>query len=82
MSRHPDEATGKQPKLPVIEALDTLLSLTFLVLAASIGWYASGMSGNNGRDLLWYSALLGAYGIWRAIRSVIRQRRSKEDKQE
>ncbi len=82
MSRHPDEVTGKQRQLPVIKALDALLSLTFLALAASIGWYASGMSSHNRGELLWYSALLGAYGIWRAIRSITRQRRSEVDKQE
>lgn len=56
-------------------ALDALLSVTFLVLAAYIWYYAPTVSGNNGRDLLYFSILLGAYGIWRAIRSMIRHRR-------
>ncbi len=63
-------------------ALDALLSLTFLVLAAYIGFYASSVSGENGRELFYFSLLLGAYGIWRAIRSVInRRQRSKEEAQ-
>lgn len=56
-------------------ALDALLSVTFLVLAAYIGFYASSVSSENGRELFYFSLLLGAYGIWRAIRSVIRHRR-------
>jgi len=60
-------------------ALDALLSVTFLVLALYIGFYAPTVSGKNGQDLLWFSMLLGAYGIWRMIRSVIRYRRREED---
>lgn len=59
--------------------LDALLSVTFLVLAAYIGYYASSMSGKDGRDLFRFSMLLGAYGIWRAIRSVIRHRREADN---
>lgn len=60
-------------------ALDALLSVTFLVLAAYIGFYASRMNGADGRDLFWFSLLLGAYGIWRAIRSLIRHRQRDEE---
>ncbi|HHE07472.1 MAG TPA: hypothetical protein ENL01_00870 [Chlorobaculum parvum] len=74
MTRHPEKSPGDQRPQSLIKALDALLSVTFLGLAAYIAWYASEMTGKDGRDLLWYSALLGAYGIWRAIRSVIRQR--------
>jgi len=63
-------------------ALDALLSVTFLVLAAYIGLYASAVSGSNGRDLFLFSLLLGAYGIWRAIRSIIRYRQNSEDEED
>ncbi|MBN1928902.1 MAG: hypothetical protein JW764_05120 [Chlorobiaceae bacterium] len=79
MLRHPEESPGKKRPLPVVAALDALLSVTFLVLAAYIGLYASGMSGKEGRDLVWFSLLLGSYGIWRGIRSVIRHRRRQEE---
>ena len=76
-----DGAGGMQKKgrVTLMMALDGLLSVTFLVLALYIGLYAPTVSGKNGRDLFWFSILLGAYGIWRGIRSVIRQRRSQED---
>jgi hypothetical protein len=69
----------KKRRLPIMMALDALLSVTFLVLAAYIGFYASRMSGSDSRDLFWFSILLGAYGIWRTIRSVIRHRRREVD---
>jgi len=80
MPPHPElESPEKKHRSLVIPTLDALLSLTFLVLAAYIAWYASTMSGKDGRDLLWYSALLGAYGVWRAIRSVIRHRQNQQN---
>jgi hypothetical protein len=71
----------KKGRVTLMMALDALLSVTFLVLAAYIGFYAPTVSGKNGRDLLYFSALLGAYGIWRGIRSVIRHRRSQQDEE-
>jgi heme/copper-type cytochrome/quinol oxidase subunit 3 len=81
MTKRPDtgsdntERAQKKERLPIMMTLDALLSVAFLVLAAYIWYYAPAVSGNNGRDLLYFSILLGAYGIWRAIRSVIRHRR-------
>jgi hypothetical protein len=76
-----DDAGGARKKgfWSITIALDALLSVTFLVLAAYIGFYASTVGGDNGRDLFRFSLLLGAYGIWRAIRSVIRYRQRDEE---
>jgi len=82
MTRHPEKPPKKLRPQPFISALDALLSVTFLVLAAYIAWYASGMTGTDGRDLMLFSLLLGAYGIWRAIRSIIRYRQRQGDKQD
>jgi len=71
----------KKGRVTLMMALDALLSVTFLALAVYIGLYAPTVSGNNGRDLFWFSILLGAYGIWRGIRSVIRHRRSQQDEE-
>ncbi|RXK82741.1 hypothetical protein EST62_10215 [Chlorobaculum sp. 24CR] len=85
MTRTPDAdpdgavSSRKKGRLPITMALDALLSVTFLVLAAYIGFYASRMNGADGRDLFWFSLLLGAYGIWRAIRSLIRHRQRNEE---
>lgn len=80
MRRHPEPESSEKNRSPLlIPVLDALLSLTFLVLAAYIAWYASTMSGKDSRDLLWYSALLGAYGAWRAIRSVIRHSQNQQN---
>jgi hypothetical protein len=83
MKKKPDasvaEGEHNSGGFSITMALDALLSVTFLVLAAYIGFYASSMSGKNSRDLFWFSLLLGAYGIWRAIRSVIRHRQSQRD---
>ncbi len=69
----------KKRRFCVTMALDALLSVTFLVLAAYIGFYARSVDGDNGRDLFWFSMLLGSYGIWRGIRSMIRHRRREVD---
>jgi hypothetical protein len=69
-------------RVPLIMALDSLLSVTFLVLATYIWYYAPGVSGKNGHDLFWFSILLGAYGLWRAIRSVIRYRQKRMEEGE
>jgi hypothetical protein len=69
----------KKGRVTLMMALDALLSVTFLVLALYIGLYAPTVSGKNGHDLLYFSILLGAYGIWRGIRSGIRHRRREED---
>ncbi len=82
MTRHPEESPRDQRPQPLIAALDALLSVLFLVLATYIAWYASGMTGTDGRDLMLFSLLLGAYGIWRAIRSIIRHRQRQGDKQD
>jgi hypothetical protein len=74
-------AMQKKGRVTLMMALDALLSVTFLVLALYIGLYAPTVSGKNGRDLFWFSILLGAYGIWRGIRSVIRHRRSQQDEE-
>jgi hypothetical protein len=71
----------KKARLTLMMALDVLLSVTFLMLAGYIWYYAPNVSGNNGRDLFRFSILLGAYGIWRGIRSVIRHRRSRQDEE-
>lgn len=77
--RKDGERLEKKGVPPLTTVLDALLSVTFLVLAAYIGYYASSMSGKDERDLFRFSMLLGAYGVWRAIRSVIRHRRRDED---
>jgi hypothetical protein len=82
MKRNPEgngaEEAQKKGFFTVTMALDALLSVTFLVLAAYIWYYAPTVSGNNGRDLFYFSILLGSYGIWRVIRSVIHHRRREE----
>jgi len=83
MTKKPDDndnAGGRARKKgfwSITMALDALLSVTFLVLAAYIGLYTSTAGGDHGRDLFRFS-LLGAYGIWRAIRGVIRYRQKDE----
>jgi hypothetical protein len=85
MTGTPDDTSNgtrqaqKKGRLSITMVLDALLSVTFLVLAAYIGFYASAMTDKNGRDLFWFSILLGAYGVWRAIRSLIRHRRRDEE---
>ncbi|NTW52642.1 MAG: hypothetical protein HGB22_08645 [Chlorobiaceae bacterium] len=54
--------------------LDASLSVTFLVLAAYIAIYASRPGVADSRNLLYFSALMGAYGIWRTIRTGLKKR--------
>lgn len=61
-------------RLSIQGALNATLSLTFLVLAAYIGWYSTTVSGPDSTELRYFAALVGAYGIWRTARSVIRSR--------
>jgi hypothetical protein len=56
--------------IPVIVSM--ALSLTFIVLALYIAFLAFRMPGSKGNDLLYYAALVGAYGIWRMFKSLKR----------
>jgi len=67
---------GRRFSLAVV--LDAALSLTFLVLAAYIAIYASNVEGPDSRNLLYFAALMGSYGIWRTIRSYLKNRGQHE----
>lgn len=58
----------------VVGVLNALLSVTFLVLSAYIGWYSTLLAGRDSMELRYFAILVGAYGIWRMVRSVIRAR--------
>jgi hypothetical protein len=58
--------------------LNAALSVTFIVLAAYIAIYASKPGVPDSRNLLYFSALMGAYGIWRMIRTVLKNRAQNE----
>lgn len=76
MGKLPDKAGHRQGFLPPIaDVVNTLLSVTFLVLAAYIGWASTVVTGADGRELRWFALLVGAYGVWRMIRTVIRSRK-------
>lgn len=61
-------------RLSPANVLNGLLSLTFLVLAAYIGWASTLVATAERNDLRWFSALVGAYGVWRLVRTAIRAR--------
>lgn len=64
----------RTPRLTVAGVVSALLSLTFLVLAAYIWWSSTIVTGRDSTELRWFAALVGAYGIWRTVRTVIRSR--------
>jgi hypothetical protein len=70
-----DPKQGFRPS--IAGSINVLLSVTFLVLAAYIAWSSSLIAGRDGQELRWFAALVGAYGIWRAVRTVIRTRRDE-----
>jgi hypothetical protein len=72
MKSEPDPKQGFRPSFSGL--LNTLLSVTFLVLAAYIAWSSSLVPGRDGQELRWFAALVGAYGIWRGVRTVLKAR--------
>ncbi|MCE1273377.1 MAG: RTA1 domain-containing protein [Chlorobiaceae bacterium] len=61
-------------RLSVAGVISALLSLTFLVLAAYIWWSSTLLSGPDRTELRWFAALVGAYGIWRSVRTMLKNR--------
>ncbi|HWR01577.1 MAG TPA: hypothetical protein VN371_06900 [Chlorobaculum sp.] len=74
ISGHRNEKARSGRRLSITVILDASLSVTFLVLAAYIGIYASGPGVPDSRNLLYFATLMGAYGIWRTIRTGVRNR--------
>ncbi|NTU57682.1 MAG: hypothetical protein HGB00_01980 [Chlorobiaceae bacterium] len=74
MAEHPDDRHQPGGRISFARILDASLSVTFLVLAAYIAFYASKPGVPDSRNLLYFSALMGAYGIWRMIRTVLKNR--------
>jgi hypothetical protein len=73
--KNPDGYPGR--KLSVAGALSALLSVTFMVLAAYIGWSSTLVTGQEAIELRWFAVLVGAYGIWRMVRIVLRERQER-----
>lgn len=72
----PTDPDGHQHgfRLSVTGIVSTLLSLTFLVLAAYIWWSSTLLPGPDRTELRWFAALVGAYGIWRSVRTILKNR--------
>jgi hypothetical protein len=75
MPNKPTEAKGGV-RLSPANVLNALLSVTFLVLAAYIAWSSTLVATAERNDLRWFSALVGAYGVWRLVRTAIRARKN------
>lgn len=76
MSNDPAETKGSF-RLTATGVLNALLSLTFLVLAAYIAWSSTLVSAPERNELRWFAALVGAYGVWRLLRTAIRANREE-----
>ncbi len=72
-----EHAPEKRSRPSIAGMINGLLSVTFLVLAAYIAWSSSLVAGREGQELRWFAALVGAYGVWRALRTVIKARRGE-----
>ncbi|NTV03013.1 MAG: hypothetical protein HGB04_09590 [Chlorobiaceae bacterium] len=62
----------------VAGVLNALLSVTFLVLAAYIAWSSTLISGPDVLQLRLFACVMAAYGLWRWIRSRLKDRREDE----
>jgi ABC-type polysaccharide/polyol phosphate export permease len=69
-----ENETKQQSRPSIAGAVSAVLSVTFLVLAAYIAWSSTVVTGSDSRELRYFAILVGAYGIWRMIRTVIRTR--------
>lgn len=67
------------PPRKLTAALDILLSLLFIGIALYVFFFADAPSGAARQDILLYSALTGAYGIWRLVRSVLAGKKAEEN---
>ena len=68
------ESRSAGGRFSVARVLDAALSLTFLVLATYIAVYSSKIAEPDSTNLRYFAALMGAYGIWRMIRTVLKNR--------
>lgn len=76
MSKSADKEGRRQGLLPSIAGtVNAVLSMTFLVLAAYIGWSSTVVTGADASQLRWFALLVGAYGVWRMVRTVVRARK-------
>jgi hypothetical protein len=64
-------------RISVTAVVNAALSLTFLVLAAYIGWSSTIVTGDDRTQLRYFALLVAAYGIWRTVRTVLRSRRAE-----
>ncbi len=78
ISGHRNEKARSGYRLSFAGILDASLSVTFLVLAAYIAIYATRPGVPDSRNLLYFAALMGAYGIWRTIRTGLKNRGQKD----
>ena len=69
-----DHDPKQQFRPSIAGAVSAVLSVTFLVLAAYIAWSSTVVTGSDRQELRYFAILVGAYGIWRMIRTVIRAR--------
>jgi hypothetical protein len=72
------EAETKESPAAVKIAVNTAISLSFLALAAYIGFFFPHAAGTSGLEPRHVAVLVGAYGIWRLIRTVLMQQDRKE----
>jgi hypothetical protein len=75
---HTNDGVRQGRRFSLAVVLDAALSLTFLVLAAYIAIYASNVEGPDSRNLVYFAALMGSYGIWRTLRSYLKNRGQNE----
>ncbi|NTV08343.1 MAG: hypothetical protein HGA81_07045 [Chlorobium limicola] len=60
-------------------AIDLLLSALFIGIATYVFFFAGATDQNARRDLVLYSALTGAYGVWRLIRVLLAKKNQEEN---
>lgn len=60
-------------------AVDLLLTALFIGIAVYVFFFAGATDQNARRDLVLYSALTGAYGVWRLIRVLLAKKNQEEN---
>lgn len=71
--------SGLKPtrKFSIAEMLSAVLSVTFLVLAVYIAIFSMSArvrDPQQSTDLLCFAAVVGSYGIWRMVRTLLKNR--------